>query len=72
MQGFDGTFSLASLTAVAGGFTVTYAHRAARLGIFGAKPCIMCGDTFIQIIRDACVKAAVITLDDINMPRHEK
>ena len=32
----------------------------------------MCGDTFIQIIRDARVKAAVITLDDINMPCHEK
>ena len=32
----------------------------------------MCGDTFIQIIRDAGVKAAVITLDDVNMPFHEK
>ena len=32
----------------------------------------MCGDTFIQIIRDARVKAAVITLDYINIPCHEK
>ena len=32
----------------------------------------MCGDTFIQIIRDASIKAAVITLDDIDMPCHEK
>ena len=32
----------------------------------------MCGDTFIQIIRDAGVKATVIALDDIDMPCHEK
>ena len=32
----------------------------------------MRGDTFIQIIRDAGVKAAVIALDDIDMPCHEK
>ena len=33
---------------------------------------IVCGHTFIQIVRDACVKAAVIALDDIDMPCHEK
>ena len=32
----------------------------------------MRADTFIEIIRDARVKAAVITLDDINIPCHEK
>ena len=32
----------------------------------------MCGDTFIQIIRDAGVEATVIALDDIDMPCHEK
>ncbi len=32
----------------------------------------MCSDTFIQIIRDASVKATIIALDDIDLPCHEK
>ena len=56
---------------VGGWLAVAQANWPARFGVFCAPPVIMGGDTFIEVIGDAGIQAAVTAFDNINMPGHE-
>ena len=71
MKRFDRVFTLAGIFPVSGWLAVAQAHWPARSGVFCAPPVIMGGDTFIEVIGDAGIQAAITAFDNVNMPSHE-